>query len=352
LLTLVDLHRISLTYVTNKKGGDQVIDTERMEFERLHRKEDWPNHFLQSDLITGAVDAEKIGAVVKRAQTRPEEGEQFLALNDTLRSVIATSAVSHGVDVEELNAMFFAGMPSDIAEYIQASSRVGRSHVGFCVLIPVPQRARDRFVVEIHDIFHRFLERMILPASVDRWAEKALLRVIPSFFQAGMCGAEAIKEFAASTDADKKRAHLYSRASDVREWIAANPAKRKAALAKFVELAYGLRPGFMPPGAKYYEGVVMKQLSSIEEDIETPRYATSELRYFFENRSQGRFRPMTSLRDVDEPGVIVPSSFDVDGHTKLSEETLDATMRFMRGGSGTNIDDASPKDESAEGKDS
>ena len=39
--------------------------------------------------------------------------------------------------------MFFAGLPADISEYIQASSRVGRTHVGFCVLIPTPQRRRE-----------------------------------------------------------------------------------------------------------------------------------------------------------------------------------------------------------------
>lgn len=39
-------------------------------------------------------------------------------------------------------------IPSDIAEYIQASSRVGRTHVGFSLLVPVPQRYRDRFVLE------------------------------------------------------------------------------------------------------------------------------------------------------------------------------------------------------------
>ena len=37
LLTLVDLMRISLTYVTNKKGGDQVIDAFRDEVLKVHR---------------------------------------------------------------------------------------------------------------------------------------------------------------------------------------------------------------------------------------------------------------------------------------------------------------------------
>ena len=60
---------------------------------------------------------------------------------------MATSAISHGADVDKLNAMFFAGLPSDIAEYIQASSRVGRTHVGFSLLVPTPHSRRDRYVI-------------------------------------------------------------------------------------------------------------------------------------------------------------------------------------------------------------
>ena len=70
----------------------------------------------------------------------------------------------------------------------EASSRVGRTHVGFCLLIPTPQRRRDRYIVEVYDMFHRFLERMVQPASIDRWAQKAVERVFPSVFQAYFCG--------------------------------------------------------------------------------------------------------------------------------------------------------------------
>ncbi|MBY0440026.1 MAG: hypothetical protein K2W80_17735, partial [Burkholderiales bacterium] len=62
---------------------------------------------------------------------------------------------------DRFNSMFFAGMPADVAEYIQASSRVGRMHVGFVILIPTPQSKRDRYIVEAHQMYHRFLERMI-----------------------------------------------------------------------------------------------------------------------------------------------------------------------------------------------
>ncbi len=335
LITLVDLHRIALTYVTNKKGGDQVIDTERAQFEKLHRADGYNDQLLRSELISGAVSAADIQEVVRRAETRVKINEPFPNLNETLRSVIATSAISHGVDVEEFNAMFFAGIPSDIAEYIQASSRVGRTHVGFSLLVPVPQRYRDRFVFEIHDIFHRFLERMIMPAAVDRWAEKALVRVMPSFFQEYVCGINAMERLCAADDDKKRYTQIYAMAADVRDFLAA-PANLKA-IETFMERALGLECSPSPEGKNYYRSLLKSQLAHYQQDLGVDRLVNATpLGQFFAARNS-LLRPMTSLRDVDQPGVIHESG--IDASSKVVKEGMTArVMTFIRRGSGADID--------------
>jgi hypothetical protein len=345
LLTLIDLHRIALTYVTNKKGGDQVIDTEKVQFEKLHKAEGFNDQVLASELISGAVSAADIQDIVRRAESRVGTNEPFPDLNDTLRSVIATSAISHGVDVEEFNAMFFAGMPSDIAEYIQASSRVGRTHVGFSLLIPVPQRYRDRFVLEIHDIFHRFLERMILPAAVDRWAEKALVRVMPSFFQEYLCGINSITSVC-NADEDKKRnVPAYSMASDAKNFLS-NPINMKAAEA-FMEQALGLGFSPSPEGKAYYKHLLKDQLAHYQQDLNVDRLVNgTRLVKFFEVRNN-LLRPMTSLRDVDQPGVIHESRFDAD-YKSVRDDITARVMIFIRRGSGADIDATDSKTEAKE----
>lgn len=335
LLTLVDLHRIALTYVTNKKGGDQVIDTEKVQFEKLHRAEGYADYALRSELISGAVSAADIQDIIRQAETRVGVNKPFPELNDTLRSVIATSAISHGVDVEEFNAMFFAGIPSDIAEYIQASSRVGRTHVGFSLLVPVPQRYRDRFVLEIHDIFHRFLERMILPAAVDRWAEKALVRVMPSFFQEYICGMNAIERLCAADDDKKRNSPTFAMADAVRDFLAA-PANMKATEA-FMERALGLSFSPSPEGRNYYRSLLKNQLAHYQQDLGIDRYVNAtRLVQFFAARNN-LLRPMTSLRDVDQPGLIRESGIDASSRQVKDGMTARA-MTFIRRGSGADID--------------
>lgn len=337
LLTLVDLHRIALTYVTNKKGGDQVIDTEKMQFEKLHKDAGFADQSLASELISGAVSAAEIQEIVRRAEERVGPNKPFPQLNDTLRSVIATSAISHGVDVEEFNSMFFAGVPSDVAEYIQASSRVGRTHVGFSLLVPVPQRHRDRFVLEIHDVFHRFLERMILPAAIDRWAEKALVRVMPSFFQEYVCGVNAIELFCDAESARKRNVPLFQMADDARNFLS-NPANLRAT-ELFMERALGLGVPPEPDGAAYYRALIKEQIANYRRNLEIPRLANmTPLSKFFE-LLDSMLRPMTSLRDVDQPGVIRESYRDAAERPSPEGATAKA-MLFIRRGSGADIDNA------------
>jgi hypothetical protein len=288
---------------------------------------------FRPELITGSVDVANIKQVMDRAKDRPGPGKPFEALTDVLRSIVATSAVSHGVDVEELNTMFFAGMPSDIAEYIQASSRVGRSHVGICALIPIPQRKRDRYIVEIHDIFHRFLERMVRPAAIDRWAENAIERVVPSFFQAYICGIRPLKQFIEEDDANK---HLVKRCILVSQIASIKKQKLRDELNAFIRRSIGLYAKNSPPtgSIQYYEELVDIKVREILDIIDDPRYASDDLAGFFDRISSDAERsvnkPMLSLRDVDQPGQIALKK-SLGG---LKDEEVSDLMKFLLRGAG------------------
>ena len=238
--------RISLTYVTNKKGGDQVIDAFREEVAKIHRRHNRNLTRLHTRLISGGVDVAQIQEIMREAEGSSRSGDDFPELEQSLRNIVATSAISHGVDVDNFNAMFFAGMPNDIAEFIQASSRIGRMHAGLSLLVPTPHARRDRYIVETHDVFHRFLERMIAPPAITRWATSAHDRVLTSLFQAWLCGWAEQKLFIECPDKYKKRALRLETVNDVNRLLTNNyiPEAGKDFIDLHRSRAWYPRPGY------------------------------------------------------------------------------------------------------------
>lgn len=340
LATLIDLHRIALTYVTNKKGGDQIMSAESEETRKRHDYYGLPFEQLLTRLITGSIDQGEIQNVVDTAQSRPAPGQPFPPLTDALRSVIATSAVSHGVDVEEFNSMFFAGLPSDVAEYIQASSRVGRTHVGFCVLVPTPQRRRDRFVVEVFDVYHRFLERMVQPAAIDRWAERAVERVLPSLFQSFICGVAPSRGVIEKAQEGKSRVKANDLIPDILRWYSDGHKAFMDGVLGFIERSLGLDTHFAPPeeSLPYYKEVIERRIRLILDRISETDWRSAPLPTFFRAQPDPLWRPMTSLRDVDQGGIIRLSVRDYKGDYQ-DAAAVKSVMAFIRNGLGDAGDD-------------
>ncbi|KYH24576.1 hypothetical protein HAPAU_35590 [Halalkalicoccus paucihalophilus] len=96
--------------------------------------------------------------------------------------VIATSMISHGVDVNKFNFISFFGMPRNTAEYIQAYSRVGRRHTGSVFLLFDSMRARDRSHYTRFDHYHRYQDLLVEATPLERWAEFAVECTLPGIF--------------------------------------------------------------------------------------------------------------------------------------------------------------------------
>lgn len=330
---VVDLNRIALLYVTNKKGGDNVKAALQDVIRRDHRLSGIDNiPGVRTALITGAIDAGLIGSIVTEAAYKPPVGTpfSFSALQDSLRGVIATSAISHGVDVDEFNMMFFAGQPPDIAEYIQASSRVGRAHVGTSILIPTPQQRRDRYIVEIHDIFHRFLERMIDAAPVERWAENAITRTLASFLQLKLCGVDYIRNMnRAGSAADKALLAEPDNVGEIGERSRTDHINLLDELRDFVVDGIGLYHATSPVNKDFYKKRIHDLFDRATTAMEQSNWKTETLGMFFRQTGAPLSRPMTSLRDVSEAGLIeggVGTGSDRIGQSNLGR-VMSALMR-------------------------
>jgi hypothetical protein len=327
LAALVDLHRIELTYVTNKKGGDQILSALETEVREAHAAmgPEYALSAFQMDLISGGVDIGGIQSVIQRAERAFDPMRDDIS--DALRGIVATSAISHGVDVETFNAMAFAGMPSDIAEYIQASSRIGRIHVGFSLLVPTPQTRRDRFVVEVHESFHRLLERMIAPPAVERWADRAIDRTIPSLVQMWLAGVRHQERFLAASFEQKSQTMLPTTVEQVERLL--RDGRSFDDCVAFVVEAVGIGAATgAPTNPVYYTDLVRAAAARIQAVIASGDF-TGRLSEFWGNPLSGLQRPMTSLRDVDTAGRIRASN-RTQRNQPLSWEEVGEAMAMVR----------------------
>jgi hypothetical protein len=93
--------------------------------------------------------------------------------------VLATNMLSVGVDIPRLGLMLVNGQPKGIAEYIQATSRVGRGSVaGLVVSVLNNAKARDRSHYESFSTWHGSLYRDVEPTSVTPFASRARDRAL------------------------------------------------------------------------------------------------------------------------------------------------------------------------------
>ena len=86
---------------------------------------------------------------------------------------VATNVISHGVDVERFNLMVMDSIPEETADYIQASSRSGRRHVGLILAVLPSYSLRASSIYHRFKEYHQHLERLVSPVSVNRFAKYA-----------------------------------------------------------------------------------------------------------------------------------------------------------------------------------
>ena len=95
-----------------------------------------------------------------------------------LDTAIATNMIAVGMDVDRLGLMAVTGQPKQNSEYIQATSRIGRSHPGLVVTLYNAYRPRDLSHYENFTGYHAQLYRFVEGTTATPFSARARDRVL------------------------------------------------------------------------------------------------------------------------------------------------------------------------------
>ncbi|GHG94006.1 DISARM system helicase DrmA [Streptomyces rubradiris] len=200
----------------SRKGHDTIAD-------RIVTK----SGMLNIQELTSRISSADIGATLKRLETafdpetdtsprrralfaeyaaaRREKREPRVALTHIEKRavdvVLATSMLQVGVDVSRFGLMLVVGQPKNTAEYIQASSRVGRDarRPGLVVTLYNWSRPRDLAHFEDFTHYHATFYRQVEALSVTPFTRRALDRGTAPTYIAAL--RQAAYEHSRNTDA-------------------------------------------------------------------------------------------------------------------------------------------------------
>ena len=253
--------------------------------------------------LTSRVSTDKVAEARRRLEA------SFHKIDQRVDCAIATNMISVGLDIPRLGLMVVLGQPKTHAEYIQATSRVGRNdqRPGLVVTLLNIHKPRDRSHYERFRYYHETFYRSVEVSSVTPFSARALDRgfagalvglsrhTLPQLTPPR--GVELITDVRAELEVRLLSAFL----DRVRKQPFADEEEREECLRSVQNRVVDLLDSWRRIFDDYHDDGVQMQYQKYE--LRQPRPLLREmLDESFESDHHRKFRANRSLRDV-EPEV-------------------------------------------------
>lgn len=172
VLALLHYYSTTLSYVGSLARGSRVKESLQQASSKVRSTQ--MQRELSVDYLNSRSSSADVAQAVHRVESPPNWSDSGF-----IDAVVATNMISHGVDLERVNLMTMDGVPEETAEYIQASSRSGRKHVGIVVVVLSGYSLRASSIYHRFIEYHEHLDRMVSPVPVNRFAKYAAQRTLP-----------------------------------------------------------------------------------------------------------------------------------------------------------------------------
>ena len=299
LMEQLFLFELTLGYVNRKQDGDRISALLRTLAQRQPGGDPLEVAVLIGDTTLSEI-ADSLELIEKQTVENTSRAER-------LRTIVATSVVSHGVDIDRLNLMIVNGMTTDTSSYIQVTSRAGRSHVGLVIVGYDRRKARDLSFYRHFLKYHEFIDRLIAPVPINRFAKFAAKQTVPGVLSTLLIqvyGRERLE--GAGPNPKNPVVRSLARSSELEKWWSA--AERQAELTQRALRALGAdRRVLVQENGGYRAQPIFDptMVSSLKEDALEEIDAQFEYMRDFQ-RSYVTWElfspaPMVSFRQVDEP---------------------------------------------------
>lgn len=271
LRNILHNYLISIIYNNSKNDAGTIRAILENQGNNDLLRENFPNFDIAE--ITGDVEFKTIKNVMHDIESDKDKYK-------TKNVIVATSAISHGVDEDCFNQIFFFGMPKQTSEYIQAYSRVGRKYTGIVFDVFRIVRERDKSYLKNFYNFHEYKDLLVSPVPINRYAKNAIYSTLP-----GIIAALLYQYYV------KK-----SKAIEVTKAINSNKLNVDT-LMEDIKKIYDCDN----QDSKLYEDIIKEEVNRIFNAFKVNTNPEIKISDLIRNSNSRHKGPMTNLRDVDIP---------------------------------------------------